>query len=135
MELFNEKPTESITFRDHNLVHSIRIVVCNKRYPCTVCHTKLWITGPCYVQEMSHLTIQASCYAFDKHCRNYGSTSTVLHAPVWYSADSSGCYNKRSITNAKVAPTDVILMLLGCIVCILITSLICCLPQRGQNSF
>ena len=31
-----------------------------------------------------------------------------------------GCHTKRSITNAKVAPTDVTLMLLGCIVCILI---------------
>ena len=26
-----------------------------------------------------------------------------------------GCHTKRSITNAKVAPKDVILMLLGCI--------------------
>ena len=31
---------------------------------------------------------EMSCYAFDKHCRNYGSTNTVLHAPMWYSADS-----------------------------------------------
>ena len=30
------------------------------------------------------------------------------------------CHTKRSITNAKVAPIDVTLMLLGCIVCILI---------------
>ena len=31
-----------------------------------------------------------------------------------------GCHTKRSITNAKVAPIDMTLMLLRCIVCILI---------------
>ena len=31
-----------------------------------------------------------------------------------------GCHTKRSIINAKVAPTDMTVMLLGCIVCILI---------------
>ena len=57
MELFDEKLMESTTFGDHNLVHSIRIVACNKKYPCTVCYTKLWITGPCHMQETSHLTV------------------------------------------------------------------------------
>ena len=55
MELFDEKLTKSTTFGDHNLVQSIRIVVCNKRYPCIVCHLKLWITRPCHVQETSLL--------------------------------------------------------------------------------
>ena len=49
MELFNKKLIESTTPGDHNFVHSIRIAVCSKRYPCMVCHTKLWITVPCYV--------------------------------------------------------------------------------------
>ena len=31
-----------------------------------------------------------------------------------------GCHTKRSTTNAKVAPTNMTLMLLKCIVCILI---------------
>ena len=31
-----------------------------------------------------------------------------------------GCYTKRSITNAKVAPINMTLILLGCIVCIVI---------------
>ena len=48
MELFGEKLMESTTFGDYSLVHSIIIAVCNKRYPCTVCHTKLWITGSCH---------------------------------------------------------------------------------------
>ena len=57
MELIDEKLMESTTFGDHNLVHSIRIVVCNKKYPCIMCHTKLWTIGPCYAQETSHLTV------------------------------------------------------------------------------
>ena len=77
MELFDKKLIESTIFGDHNLVHSIRIVVCNKRYPCMVCHIKLCITGPCDMQETSHFTVSTSCYAFDKCCWNYGSTSTI----------------------------------------------------------
>ena len=57
MELFDEKLTESTTFGDYNLVYFIRIVVYNKRQPCTVCHIKLWIIGPCYMQETRYLTI------------------------------------------------------------------------------
>ena len=40
----DEKLTESTSFRHHNLVHSIRIAVYNKKYPSMVFHTKLWIT-------------------------------------------------------------------------------------------
>ena len=57
MELFNDKLTKSTIFGDHNLIHSIGNVVCNKRYHPMVYHTKLQITGPCYVQEISHLTV------------------------------------------------------------------------------
>ena len=56
----------------------------------------------------------------NKYCRNYGSTNMVLYAPMWYSADSCVATPKRSITNDKVEPTDMTLMLLGCILCILI---------------
>ena len=49
MEHFDEKLMESSAFADHNLAHSIRILVCNKRYPHTVCYMKLWITGPNHV--------------------------------------------------------------------------------------
>ena len=106
MELFDEKLMKSTTFGDHNLVYSIRIVACNKRYPYIVCHIKLWITRLCYAQEMSHLTVKASCYAFDKHCKNYSSTNIVLHIPRVIFCRLMGCHTKRSITNAKVAPTD-----------------------------
>ena len=47
--LLYEKLTKSTSFRDHNLVHSIRIAVYNKKYPCMVYHTKLYITGPHHV--------------------------------------------------------------------------------------
>ena len=57
MELFVEKLMKSTTLGDHNLVHSIRIAVCNETNPCTVYHMKLWITGWCYVQETSYLTV------------------------------------------------------------------------------
>ena len=57
MELFYEKLTESTILGDYNLVHSIRIAVYNKNYPCTICHIKLWITGLYHAQEMSYLTV------------------------------------------------------------------------------
>ena len=57
MELLNEKITKSTSFEERNLVHSIRIVACNERYPYILCYTKLWITGPCYAQKMSYLTV------------------------------------------------------------------------------
>ena len=57
MELFKEKLMESTTFGDYSLVHSIKIAVNNKKYRCTVCYTKLYITGPSHVQETSHFTI------------------------------------------------------------------------------
>ena len=57
MELFDKKLLETTAFEDHNLVYTIKIVSCNKRYPCMVCYKKLWITGPLYIQEISHLTI------------------------------------------------------------------------------
>ena len=58
MELFNENLTVFNAFGAHNLVHSIKIVAYNKRYPCTVCHMKLWITGPCHAQKTSYLTVK-----------------------------------------------------------------------------
>ena len=58
MELFDKKFMKSTTFGDHILVYPIRIAAYNKGYPCTVCHIKLWITGPCHVQETGHLTIE-----------------------------------------------------------------------------
>ena len=57
MELFDEKLTKSTTFGDRSLVNSIGIEVCNKRYPCIVFHTKLWITEPCHVQKTSYLAL------------------------------------------------------------------------------
>ena len=45
MELFNKNLTRSTTFGDHSLIHSISI---------SVCHKKLWITGPCTKKDLSH---------------------------------------------------------------------------------
>ena len=65
MELFDEKLTEYTTFGNHSLVHYIRIVACNKRYPSTVCHTKLWITQLCYARNEP------------SHCRKYHGTYLI----------------------------------------------------------
>ena len=57
MELFDDMLMKCTTFGNHNLAHFIRIVACNKRYLCMVCHIKIWITEASHVQKMSHLTV------------------------------------------------------------------------------
>ena len=137
MELFNEKLTKSTTFGDHNLVHSIKIMLCNKMQPCTVCHTKLWITEPCHAQEMSHFTIRniiTSCYIFDKHCKNYGSTSTVLHTPMLYSVDSWFATPREALPMLEWHPKT---WHYWCLDALFVSqsSSTWCLLQRGQKSF
>ena len=88
MHLFNEKLTESTAFGDHNLVHSIRTVACTKKYPCTVCHINCGSLDSAMHKKWATLLLETSCYTFNKHCKNYGSTKMVLNAPIWYYADS-----------------------------------------------
>ena len=67
--------------------------------------------------------LQALYYAFDKYYKNYSSINIVLCATMWYSADSwvdTPRYAQfKAQSNAKVAPKDMILLVRGCIVCIL----------------
>ena len=120
MEFFNENLTKSTILRDGNLVHSIRIAVFNKVYRCMVCQTKLWLTGPCHLQETSHITAISIMlyikYVFQKlWLHQHGTICThVVFCRL------TGCHTMRRTTNIEVLPTDVTLMLLGCIVCILI---------------
>ena len=86
--LFNRKLTKCTTLVDHNLAHSIRISVCNKGTPewCVTQNCRSLDRAMCKRQAI--LLLQIIYYAVNKCSRNYGSTNTVLYAPVWYSADS-----------------------------------------------
>ena len=37
---------------------------------------------------MSHLTMQALCYIYNKYFKQYGLTSIVFYAPIWYYEDN-----------------------------------------------
>ena len=88
MELFDDKLTRSTSFGNQNLVHSIRIVVCKKRYSCAVYYIKLRITGPLYTKiEPFHCHIHHAMHSISIS-RSNDFTNILLHAPMWYSADS-----------------------------------------------
>ena len=120
MKLFNVELTKFTTLGDYNIVHSMRIVACNKRYSYKVCPMKYWINRPYHAQKNSHLTVSNIIlhilYMFQELWL-YQYSIICTHMAFYR---SMGCHTKRCIINAKVAPTDMILLLCGCIVCMLI---------------